>query len=373
MSDADDFREDLLGAKEVYRKLLEASESELLRFLAEAEHVVSTSDKLMRANRQSLLIAIGEAAAARLSINPAMGESYLIPRRGQVCHQVGYKGLVRLMHRSGMIDSLHVDVVYKGEEYSRTGGTNPGIEHAPDDSKRTNKLEDIVGAYAVWWLVGSTRPIFRAITKATIIEAAEASGDPRNNNYSDVWRSHPEAMAWKTAISRGANQLPRSDRFRAFHLASSRAVLQDAGVTPEVTAGLEAIKPTAALPAPANTPKCSGRAAGLAGSIERRVREYAEALGKGERSVYLAVLRKCQVPSMPDGSAPTPQQLSTDHGGAVREALLRAQAKLEVERKAAAGEPMDAEYTERQPGEDRDIDDEVPTSSDTFADPPGVP
>jgi phage RecT family recombinase len=355
------FREDLLGAKETYRKLLEASDSELLRFLAEAEHVVDTSpkDRLLKADRTSLLVALGESAASRLSISPTMGEAYLIPRKGKVDFQSGYKGLVKLAYRSGMIDSLHVDVVYDGEAYTRTGGTSPGIDHTPDDSKRTGKLDDIVGAYAVFWLVGSSRPMFRAITRATIIKAAEASGNPFDKSYSDVWRSHPEAMAWKTALIRCANQLPRSDKFRAFHMASSRAVLREANVELPAIAGLEDLAPTALPPAEPPKPKPG---AGLNGSISRRISEVAEAAGKPESEIRLTAFARCHVPAVDTDMgpvAPTIEQLSFAQKKAVREWLIRAAAKLEVRAKDDH-QITDADFTEREPGDDRSIDDEEP-------------
>jgi phage RecT family recombinase len=359
-----DLQSDLGGRLKIYQSLLEANESEIVRFLTEAEHVVTTSknDKLLHADRRSLLVALGEAAAARLSINPTMGEAYLIPRKGKVAFQPGYKGLVRLAYRSGEIDSIHVDVAYEGERYVRTGGTAPGIEHTPDDSFRTGEFENIIGAYAVVWLKGSSRPLFRAITKATLTGAAEASGDPRDKKYSDVWRSHPEAMCFKTALIRVANMLPRSDKFRDFHLVSQRATLREVNVEPPAIAGLEVLSERPALPAaPEREPLCSGKGAHIAIANAKHRDDYARLSGRPADDIWVSVVGRAGVPAI-DGRAPTPEQLTITQGLAVRDRLKRG-----LERLRSEPDPLDDQtpiqgeiVDERQPGEDDPRDVEPP-------------
>ena len=52
-------------------------------------------------------MALGNIAALGMSASPLLGEAWLIPRKG-ICHfQVGYKGLVKLAHRSNLIDSIY--------------------------------------------------------------------------------------------------------------------------------------------------------------------------------------------------------------------------------------------------------------------------
>jgi len=359
-----DLRADIESAAPVYRKLLEASESEILRFMTEAVHVIvsSKNDKLLQADRQSLLVALGEAAAARLSINPTLGEAYLIPRKGGVDFQPGYKGLTNLAWRSGMIDSIYVDVVYAGEQYGRTGGTSPGIDHVPDDSLRTNNIKDIVGAYASVWIKGSSRPISHAITKATIVAAAEASGDPRNNNYSDVWVAHPEAMAFKTALIRVAKLLPRSDKFRDFHLVAEREAMREVNVAPPPIRELEHLEQRAALgpapePEPANQlapepvdplgPRCNRKAAGIARAIAERVQALAVILGIDEARVYHGAIKNLKIDLVKYPTPPRPVDLTIPDGQALSGFL-----KQSLDKHAADPEAQ----REREPGDDDDHD-----------------
>jgi len=363
-----DLRADIESAAPVYRKLLEASESEILRFMTEAVHVIvsSKNDKLLQADRQSLLVALGEAAAARLSINPTLGEAYLIPRKGGVDFQPGYKGLTNLAWRSGMIDSIYVDVVYAGEQYGRTGGTSPGIDHVPDDSLRTNNIKDIVGAYASVWIKGSSRPISHAITKATIVAAAEASGDPRNNNYSDVWVAHPEAMAFKTALIRVAKLLPRSDKFRDFHLVAERESLREVNVAPPPIHELEQVghrHAVAAAPEPARQlehaaptepvdplgPRCTGKAAGIARAIAERVQALASILGIEEARVYHGAIKSLKIDLSKYPTPPRPVDLTTIDGKALSCFLKNSLDKHTTDPEAER---------EREPGDDDDVEPE---------------
>lgn len=230
-------REDIGANGKLYAALLKADEQGVAQFMAEAFHAVSTNPKLLDqkvCNRGSLLMALGNVAALGLSVSPTMGEAWLIPRGG-LCHfQVGYKGLVKLAHRSNQIDSIYVDVVYQGEVYSRRGGTDPKIEHLPDDTGelRTNNAEDILCAYAVVWVKGSSRPIVRTVPRNELTRTARSSGNPKDDKPSDVWLNHPEAMARKTALIRVAPMLPREDKLRALHMAAEYESAIDGGKQP---------------------------------------------------------------------------------------------------------------------------------------------
>lgn len=227
----DHAKRDLWGNAPRYGALLRADEDERNRFMAEVFQAIQVNPKLLNCNRLSLLTAVGEAAAMGLSVNPNLGEAYLIPRGNQVNFQRGYKGLVKLAYRSGLIDSIYCDVVYRNEHYIHTGGTDPKIDHVPDadGQHRTGDPEDVVAAYAVVWLKGSTRPVFRTVTKRQIIRAAEASGSSKNKSWSNVWRDHFEAMARKTALIRIWSQLPRDDKLRALHISAERDLALEAG------------------------------------------------------------------------------------------------------------------------------------------------
>lgn len=183
-------------------------------FLAQVFTLIKNNPKLMKADRGSLLLAVGEMASLGMSPNPKQGQAYLIPRWSSkagcdvVDMQLGFRGLLQLVYRSGEVDSVEAFVVYRGEHYVRRGGTaNPGIDHLLDDDKRTGLWTDIVGAYALAFLKGRTRPVFVSLTRRQLESAYGRSGN--GSNKSKVWMEHPEAMCAKTALARLCKNLPQ--------------------------------------------------------------------------------------------------------------------------------------------------------------------
>jgi phage RecT family recombinase len=221
-------KRDLFDQRKTFAGLLGVPEDSqtFTSWLAEVAHVVGLSPKLIEANRDSLMQSLRHAITMGLSINPALGEAYLIPRwdktlRANVVQcQRGYQGLLALMFRSDMIDSVFADVIYRDEVYKIYGGTNARIEHEPDveGELRTNHFDDIIIAYANVYLKGSTRPIFVYLTYADLSRARAMNLD-RDGNPSLPWREHPQSMAIKTALARVCKMLPRHSKLAELHKA----------------------------------------------------------------------------------------------------------------------------------------------------------
>lgn len=235
--------------------MMKADQAERSRFKAEVVQAVHANPKLLDVDRGSLMFAIGEAASAGLSVNPNLGEAWLIPRTRsfkvgdnwekiyEANFQPGVRGVLKLAYRSNLIDSIFYDVAYDGEVYARTGGTSPGIEHEPDDEYRTGRHEDIIGAYAVVWLKGSSRPIFASLSRAQLITSAGRSGNPKKpKEWSNVWSDHFEEMAKKTVLIRVCKLLPRSDDLRPLLTVSQRDLVRDAGNEPPRLSALQGME-----------------------------------------------------------------------------------------------------------------------------------
>jgi len=238
-------RRDLYEQRKAFAALLGVPEDSqtFTAWLAEVAHVVGLNPSLLAADRASLMMSLRHAITQGLSINPALGEAYLIPRSGVVQCQRGYQGLLALMFRSEMIDSVFADVIYRDEVYKIYGGTNARIEHEPDTSGdlRTNVFDDIDIAYANVYLKGSTRPIFVYLTHADLVRARAMNLD-RNGNPSGPWRDHPQAMAIKTALARVSKMLPRHSKLADLHKAlaaevETTGILLSQGDAPELGVG----------------------------------------------------------------------------------------------------------------------------------------
>jgi phage RecT family recombinase len=227
--------------KEVLAGLLKArpDSPEFGQFVNEVQLAINKAYKkngdnpLLVASAASFRSSLREAAGFGYSLNPRMGECFLIPRSGEVELQHGYKGLNKLAWRSGILSALHSACVYKGEPYKHIGGTdNPRVEHEPDDlgDKRTNKWDDILCAYASAKVLGGTSSIYQVAVKWRLRLA-------RGNGTTDAWKLHPDAMCRKTALLMLANEMPRSDKLREFHLAVAGELEREAD--PEFTVTIE--------------------------------------------------------------------------------------------------------------------------------------
>ena len=174
--------------------------------------------ELQKCSPASILGAMMTCAQLNLEPNTPAGLCYLIPRwntklRSMECQfQVGYRGLLELMYRSGAIASINADVVYRQEIeaglFTYTSGIRPNIEHRIDlldGSARTGNPADIVAAYACA-VLKSGEPVIRVVPRKDIDKAMNMSGG--KSGPSAVWKSHYAEMAIKTAIHRLAKWLP---------------------------------------------------------------------------------------------------------------------------------------------------------------------
>lgn len=174
--------------------------------------------ELQKCSSVSILGAMMTCAQLGLEPNTPSGLAYLVPRwnaklNSRECQfQVGYRGLLELMYRSGAIASINADVVYRQEVeaglFAYTSGIRPNIEHRIDlldGSARTGNSADIVAAYACA-VLKSGEPVIRVVPRQDIDKAMNMSGG--KSGPSAVWKSHYAEMAIKTAIHRLAKWLP---------------------------------------------------------------------------------------------------------------------------------------------------------------------
>ncbi len=199
--------------------LIGGGKAEQDRWMATMKYLFrSNPDLVLKCDHESLGLSIVRAASLGLDLNPLLGQAWIIPRwnskanRNEAVLQVGYRGAIMLMYRGNTIASASANVVYKGEPWKWTAGTHEDLMHEPDDDLRTNVLDDIVAAYAVVWMRGSDRPIFKVVQRRKLLKASTMSGF--KGAVSNTWRDHPEEMAAKTALIAVAKSIPGSDSNR---------------------------------------------------------------------------------------------------------------------------------------------------------------
>jgi len=104
------FQNDLVRAR--FREIMGGSAS---AYISSVLLAVSDSEALQKCNVQSIYSAALRAATLRLSVDPSIGQAYLVPFQDKAVLVVGYKGLHDMAVRTGKYRYINVAPIYNGE------------------------------------------------------------------------------------------------------------------------------------------------------------------------------------------------------------------------------------------------------------------
>lgn len=205
--------------KEALRQLLDAqraavgaslptgfSQDRFVRLLLTA---ANTNPELFDCDPRSFLAAGVGAAQLGLEPNDARGLAYLVPFKVQGKKKVqliiGYRGMLDLARRSGMVSSISAFPVYQGDRFEYQFGLEPTLVHVPnpDGDEDPTKLTHV---YAVAKVAGD--PQFVVLTRRQI-DRTKASSQGAKSSYSP-WQTYYVEMALKTALRRLCKWLPQT-------------------------------------------------------------------------------------------------------------------------------------------------------------------
>jgi recombination protein RecT len=94
---------------------------------------------------ESLRFAVLNVASIGISLNPALKQAYLIPRKGKAILDISYMGLVHLACESGAIKWVQAEVVRQKDTYEFTGvGEKPIHKFSPFGDRG-----EIIGVYVI--------------------------------------------------------------------------------------------------------------------------------------------------------------------------------------------------------------------------------
>ncbi len=173
-----------------------ATQMDTKRFIRTAITVYQNgNEKFQQASPLSLLAACMQAAQLGLSVDPILGEYWLIARfNGQrqcqwITGQLGYKGLVKLARRNPNFRSIKAELVHHGDDFEYQEGERPLHRKQLDAEKRP----EVRCAYAtVYYKDGSSQT--HVSPKYEILEARGRS-ESFTKWGSGPWKDHPNAMA----------------------------------------------------------------------------------------------------------------------------------------------------------------------------------
>lgn len=186
-------------------------------------NTVARNPQLQACTTTSIFRATLQAVELGLDTGSAQ-HAYLVPYGTEATLVIGYRGLVELAWRSGVVKELSAHAVYEGDVFEWELGDNEHIRHIPGDGKG-----ELTHAYAIVRLTtgGVLRHVLRRHEIDRIRSQARSKGGP--------WTTHYDRMAVKSALRRALNYAPSPNLRKALAVDDV-----DEGAPPDILADFAA-------------------------------------------------------------------------------------------------------------------------------------
>ena len=174
------------------------------RFVRIAITTIRQNPKLAQCSQESLLGAL--MVSAQLGLEPGtLGQCYLIPYGRECQFQIGYKGMIELLRRSGQLKDIYAYSVYENDDFEITYGLDRNLIHKPNLENKGNFL----GCYCVAILKDGAKA-FEYMTKEEIETHAKKFSKTLGKG---PWKTDSEPMENKTVVKKMLKWLPLSVEF----------------------------------------------------------------------------------------------------------------------------------------------------------------
>ena len=184
------------------------------RFARVLISAVNTTPKLADCEPMTVLGSMMVSAQLGLEPNTPQGHAYLVPYK-HVCQLIiGYRGMIELAMRSGLVSHVSDHVVRANDEFDIRQGSEESISHKIDPFKSLAERGERVGAYAIFHLKDGGR-VQRFLTAEEIMAARPKFWDKtpwsgKIQGGDTVNEFIIDEMWAKTAIRRTAKRAPQS-------------------------------------------------------------------------------------------------------------------------------------------------------------------
>jgi recombination protein RecT len=158
-------------------------------------------DLLTKCDRGSLFQAAVRHAKRGLIVGN--GEAYLIPYKGVVQDQIGYRGCLKIVRRSKIVRKISAHAVFERDKFDVVLGTDESVEHRPSLQDRGRPI----GVYATAKIDGVDGFEIEFMTWDQVDKIRQRA--PSAN--SPAWRDHPDEMGRKVVLKRLCKRLPTED------------------------------------------------------------------------------------------------------------------------------------------------------------------
>lgn len=168
-----------------------------------AKQAFENNDALQKCSTASIRNAIVNIALTGASLNPALQQAFLIPRKGKCCLDFSYRGLCKIAVDSESVYDIDAVAVFEGDEFDYELGLNPWLKHKPVMHKDGKPV--VIAAYAVAIL-------HHNIKKFVVLDKEKIERAKQSSQYDTVWKAHYDEMAKKTAVKLLYKLLPQTER-----------------------------------------------------------------------------------------------------------------------------------------------------------------
>jgi len=196
---------------------------------------VNQLDPSKVSDANSVMIAAFNCAAIGLLPGGQLGLAYLIPRKGRVNLELGYRGFQELAFRNKHLKDVHAECVFAEEPFSWSiTQDGPQLSHEPDPDRDPTQARELTRLVYCVYHTGAGGAGVRVVTRKQLDKI-----DSRKH----VWASDYYEMARKSGIRRAAKDWQVSiDMMAAMHLDEMAEIGLQQQIVPRAVAALEAMQ-----------------------------------------------------------------------------------------------------------------------------------
>lgn len=197
------------------------------------QHIGKTDFAMQIANRNpmSVQIAMYNAASTGLTLNPANGYAYLVPRDGAIRLDISYKGLIKIATDTGSVVWARAEVVREKDTFTYRG---PALAPEHSCNPFVGDRGEVIGVYCIAKVASGD--ILAEIMDREEIEKVRGKSDAWAKKKAGPWVEWFSEMCRKAVIKRAQKTWPYSDRSERLAQAVEIANESEGGYTLDATA-----------------------------------------------------------------------------------------------------------------------------------------
>lgn len=169
-------------------------------------------------NRQAVIDAVTNIASIGLSLNPAKKQAYFVPRKGKICLDISYMGLMDLAMATGSVRWGQAKLVYEADDFELNG-----VDHPPTHRTKPFALDRgaVIGVYVVIKTADAdylTHTMSMGEVMAIRDRSEAWKAYIKDNSKLCPWVTDPGEMTKKTCVKQAYKYWPKTDRLeKAIH------------------------------------------------------------------------------------------------------------------------------------------------------------